>query len=194
MKSAYDPAAQSEHAAAPDTEYFPASQGTHFDIPVLAAYVPAAQSCGHASQNQKDPRRNLSRSNGNMRRNRPLAQSQNTPCIGRLLWSPHHGCTSQQDTLRKRLQTWTQCWCCTCLLDTPCTQQLTLTQSDRCTCLWGIASTSRWMWRRCWRCTCLRDTSCTRRGKWTPCWCCRCLAGKECRHLSRRLQMSPQRN
>jgi lipopolysaccharide export system protein LptC len=49
MKAAKDPAAQSEHAAAPDAEYFPATHGTHFDMPVLAAYVPAAQSCTHAS-------------------------------------------------------------------------------------------------------------------------------------------------
>ena len=44
MKAAYDPAAQSVHIAAPDAEYFPAAQGTHFDMPVLAAYVPAAHS------------------------------------------------------------------------------------------------------------------------------------------------------
>ena len=45
MNAAKDPAAQSEQAAAPDAEYFPAAHGTHFDMPVLAAYVPAAQSC-----------------------------------------------------------------------------------------------------------------------------------------------------
>ena len=49
MPTEKEPAAQSAQAAAPDAEYFPATHGTHFDMPVLAAYVPAAQSCTHAS-------------------------------------------------------------------------------------------------------------------------------------------------
>ena len=47
-----EPAAQSVHAAAPATEYFPAAQAAHFDMPVLAANVPAAQFCASELHNQ----------------------------------------------------------------------------------------------------------------------------------------------
>ena len=52
-----EPSAQSVHAAAPATEYFPAAHGTHFVMPVLAANVPAAQFCVscHGEKNNQYP-------------------------------------------------------------------------------------------------------------------------------------------
>jgi hypothetical protein len=84
-----EPAAQSVHAAAPATEYFPAAQAAHFDMPVLAANVPAAQFCASELHNQTSI-------------TCLLATASLVPCIGLQLWTQHHGCTSPQDTLRKR--------------------------------------------------------------------------------------------
>ena len=115
MNAEKEPAAQSVHAAAPATEYFPAAQAAHFDMPVLAANVPAAQFCASELHNQTSI-------------TCLLATASLVPCIGLQLWTQHHGCTSPQDTLRKRRWMWTRCWGCTCQPDTPCTQQLTWSQ------------------------------------------------------------------
>ena len=53
INAAKEPAAQSVQPSAPAAEYFPAAQGTHFDMPALAANVPAAQLCMQTSGNHK---------------------------------------------------------------------------------------------------------------------------------------------
>ena len=52
MNAENEPAAQFEQAAAPAAEYVPAAHGTHFVIPVFAAYVPAGQFCKSVSQHK----------------------------------------------------------------------------------------------------------------------------------------------
>ena len=52
MNAENEPAAQSKQAAAPAAEYVPAAHGTHFVIPVFAAYVPAGQFCKSVSQHK----------------------------------------------------------------------------------------------------------------------------------------------